>query len=120
MSATSVTSSRSSGFVTRAGIDVETRDMGGGSEAVVGLTRGDVDSPSSCTRSFSEPSRPGAPIKAVLAQNVAAEVILVGGDGLRRSTISADKTVAVSSPGGTVDIPLTGALDRAAACRATT
>ena len=99
------------------GIAVKTRDMGGGPEAVVGLTRGDVQFAQLLYTQLLDAVASGAPIKAVLPQNVAAEVTLVGGDGVRSVEDLRGRTVAVSSPEALSAIALNGALDRAGLSR---
>ena len=99
------------------GIAVKTRDMGGGPEAVVGLTRGDVQFAQLLYTQLLDAVASGAPIKAVLPQNVAAEVTLVGGEGVRSVEDLRGRTVAVSSPEALSAIALNGALDRAGVSR---
>jgi ABC-type nitrate/sulfonate/bicarbonate transport system substrate-binding protein len=80
------------------GITVSTRDMGGAPQAVAGLTRGDIDLAQMQYTQLLDAVAAGAPIKAVLGQNMEPEHILVGGDGIDGVEDLRGRTVAVSGP----------------------
>jgi len=103
--------------VEKRGITVRTRDMGGPSEAVVGLTRGDVDIAQVPVAQLQDAISAGAPVKAVLGQNMTSEIVLVGGPGMTTMEDLAGKTVAASVAKGVGDSLITGALDAASMSR---
>ncbi len=94
------------------GITIRTRDMGGTSEAVVGLGRGDIDIAQVTYAQLLAAISAGAPIKAVLGQNMTSEIVLVGGPGVDSLGDLRGKRAAASTPGGVGDMTIRAALDK--------
>jgi NitT/TauT family transport system substrate-binding protein len=94
-------------------ITVSTRDMGGAPQAVAGLTRGDIDIAQLQYTQLLDAVAAGAPIKAVLGQNMESEQIIVGGDGIDSVEDLRGSTVAVSGPDSLGYFILKRALTRA-------
>lgn len=99
------------------GVASSPRDMGGNSQSVVALTRGDVQLAQVSTEELLSAIAAGAEVKAVLGQNMVSEIVLVGGPGIDRVQDLRGKTVAAGSPGGTGDNLLTAALEAAGMTR---
>lgn len=99
------------------GITVRSRDMGGTSEAIIGLTRGDVQLAQVTTAALQQAIAAGAPVKGVLGQNMVSEIVLVGGPGIETMDDLAGKTVSPSTPGGVGDTLITEALRAASMSR---
>jgi ABC-type nitrate/sulfonate/bicarbonate transport system substrate-binding protein len=92
------------------GLSTDVRDLGGNEEAVVGLTRGDVELAQVGYRQFLDAVSAGAPIKAVLGQNMASETVLVGGPNVRSVRDLEGKQVSTGTVGGAGDSLITKAL----------
>jgi ABC-type nitrate/sulfonate/bicarbonate transport system substrate-binding protein len=99
------------------GISTKVRDLGGNEEAVVGLTRGDVQMAQVGYRQFLDAVSAGAPIKAVLGQNMASETVLVGGPDAKKVRDLEGKEVSTGTVGGAGDSLITKALDAAGMSR---
>lgn len=95
----------------RRGVASERRDLGGNSEAVAGLVRGDVRLAQVNLAPLQSAIAEGAELKAVLGQNMFSEIVVVGGPGTRSMEDLRGKRVAVGSVGGSGDTLLTAALD---------
>lgn len=99
------------------GIASELRDLGGNSEAIIGLTRGDVQLAQVQTAQMLNAIAAGAPVRAVLGQNMISEIVLVGRAGIERVEDLAGKTIAAGSVGGTGDTMVSEALRAASLTR---
>jgi ABC-type nitrate/sulfonate/bicarbonate transport system substrate-binding protein len=99
------------------GITAQYRDMGGTSEAVVGLTRGDVQLAQIPYRQLLDAISAGAPVKAVLGSNMSPELVLVGGPDVTLSADLRGKRADTGFPGGGGDVLLDDTLDRAGLTR---
>jgi ABC-type nitrate/sulfonate/bicarbonate transport system substrate-binding protein len=99
------------------GIKAQYRDMGGTSEAVVGLTRGDIQLAQIPYRQLLDAISAGAPVKAVLGSNMSPELVLVGGPDVTRSADLRGKRADTGFPGGGGDVLLDDTLERAGLTR---
>jgi ABC-type nitrate/sulfonate/bicarbonate transport system substrate-binding protein len=101
----------------RSGIRARFRDMGGTSEAVVGLTRDDVELAQIPYRQLLDAIASGAPVDAVLGSNMAAELVLVGGRGVSNAADLRGKRIAAAFPRGGGDILIGKVLEAAGLTR---
>jgi ABC-type nitrate/sulfonate/bicarbonate transport system substrate-binding protein len=99
------------------GITAQYRDMGGTSEAVVGLTRGDIQLAQIPYRQLLDAISAGAPVKAVLGSNMSPELVLVGGADVTRLADLRGKKADTGFPGGGGDVLLDNTLERAGLTR---
>jgi ABC-type nitrate/sulfonate/bicarbonate transport system substrate-binding protein len=99
------------------GIEAQYRDMGGTSEAVVGLTRGDIQLAQIPYRQLLDAISAGAPVKAVLGSNMSPELVLVGGSDVTRLADLRGKKADTGFPGGGGDVLLDETLERAGLTR---
>lgn len=99
------------------GIKARYRDLGGTSEAVVGLTRGDVQLAQIPYRQLLDAISAGAPVKAVLGSNMSPELVLVGARDVTRPADLDGKKADTGFPGGGGDVLLDDTLERAGLTR---
>jgi ABC-type nitrate/sulfonate/bicarbonate transport system substrate-binding protein len=81
------------------GLKVQVRDMGGEAEAIVGLTRGDVQLAQLGYNDALNAIAAGADVRALMASNMAPEFLFVGRPGVEKPADLRGKRVAHSGAG---------------------